>query len=104
MRTIAVDELAEALEHPDIVLLDVRRAADFASDALVIPGAMRRDPQAIERWVESVPKERPVVIYCARGGSVSNSVLDRLLQEGIQARYLEGGIEGWRQSGREVTA
>jgi hypothetical protein len=30
---------------------------------------------------------------------VSNSVVDRLQAEGIQARYVEGGIEGWKAAG-----
>jgi len=39
-----------------------------------------------------------------RGGSVSNSVLDALRAQGLQARYIEGGLEGWKAAGGEVTA
>jgi rhodanese-related sulfurtransferase len=45
-----------------------------------------------------------VVIYCARGGSVSNSVVDRLQAEGIKARFIEGGIEGYKAAGRKVVS
>jgi rhodanese-related sulfurtransferase len=79
-------------------LLDVRRQLDFTADPQMIPGAQRRDPERIDDWLKVLPKIRPVVIYCARGGSVSNSVLDRLLQEGIRVRYLEGGIGAWKHS------
>jgi len=51
-----------------------------------------------------VPRDRDVVIYCVRGGSVSNGVLDRLQAAGVKARYIEGGIEGWKTAGGEVTA
>jgi rhodanese-related sulfurtransferase len=42
------------------------------------------------------------VIYCARGGSVSNNVLDRLLNKKIQARYIEGGIAAWKAANGEI--
>lgn len=42
-------------------------------------------------------KRKDVVIYCARGGSVSNSVLDELLNKGIRARFIEGGIEAFKK-------
>ncbi len=44
-----------------------------------------------------LPKDKDVVIYCTRGGSVSNKVLDDLLGKGIRARFIEGGIESWKK-------
>jgi rhodanese-related sulfurtransferase len=99
-RTIDAANLAELLSNRGVALVDVRRAADCAADPQIIPCAERRDPENIESWMKGLPKNQTVVLYCARGGSVSNSVLDRLLSEGIQARYLEGGIEAWKRSGR----
>ena len=46
-----------------------------------------------------MPKDKEVVIYCARGGSISNSVLDHLLGQGVKTRYIEGGIEAWKAAG-----
>lgn len=82
--------------------LDVRRGDDYSASSDIIPGATWHDPAKIDTWIDSVPKDRDVVIYCVRGGSVSNSVLDRLLAEGIQARYIEGGIEGVKSAGGKV--
>lgn len=48
-----------------------------------------------------MPKDQEVVIYCARGGSVSNKVLDKLLDNDVQARYIEGGIEAWKAVNNE---
>jgi rhodanese-related sulfurtransferase len=39
---------------------------------------------------------------CARGGSVSKEMVDRLEAKGFRARYVEGGIESWRQAGGET--
>ena len=37
------------------------------------------DPEKVDEWGPELPRDKDVVIYCARGGSVSNKVLDRLL-------------------------
>jgi rhodanese-related sulfurtransferase len=81
----------------EVILLDVRREADFASGPAMIEGALRRLPETVETWADELPKDRDVVIYCARGGSVSNSVLDVLLNKNISARFIEGGIEAWNK-------
>jgi len=44
------------------------------------------------------------VIYCVRGGAVSNSVVDRLQAAGVKARYIEGGIEAYKAAGGKVVA
>lgn len=85
---------------PDNALvLDVRRAADYAASHEIVPGAFWKDPDKIDAWVTALPKTQDVVIYCVRGGSVSNSVIDRLHAEGIKARYIEGGLEAYKAAG-----
>ena len=81
------------------MLLDVRRKADLDLATTQLPGALWKDPESIADWCGELPKDREVVIYCMRGGSVSNSVVDKLQAQGVQARYVEGGIEAWTQSG-----
>jgi len=94
-RTIKPENL-----NPDTVLvLDVRRESDYAASSETLPGAFWKNPERIDEWITALTKTQDVVIYCARGGSVSNSVVDRLQAEGIQARYVEGGIEGWKAAG-----
>ena len=94
-RTITPAELsAKAVAF---TVIDVRRKSDF--DGATILNAQWHDPEKVETWVKDLPTGREVVLYCARGGSVSNSVLDKLLSSGINARYIEGGIEGWKKSG-----
>lgn len=96
-RTLTVEQLKTA--QSDVELIDVRRKNDRADDPLGIPGAQWRDPEKAEEWITALPLEKDIVIYCARGGSVSNSVLDKLLAKNRTARYLEGGIAAWKQSG-----
>jgi len=99
-RTITNEELKALLDaRKDVTILDVRRKADLDVAAEAVPGAPWRDPDKVDEWSRDLPKDKNVVIYCARGGSVSNKVLDRLLEKKIQARYLEGGIAAWKAAG-----
>ena len=52
----------------------------------MIPGAVKRNPEQVEEWAQEIPKDKDVVVYCIRGGSVSNSVVDKLLAAGVSAR------------------
>jgi rhodanese-related sulfurtransferase len=98
-RTIAPQALKKQLaENRDVIVLDVRRSADYEADEEMIPGAVRRNPEQVDHWVQEIPKNKDVVVYCIRGGSVSNSVVDKLLATGVSARYIEGGWEAWKKS------
>jgi len=97
-RTILASEF-----NPDAVLVfDVRREADYAASNEIIPGAMWKNPDKIDIWVNALPRTLDVVIYCVRGGGVSNSVVDRLQAEGVKARFIEGGIEAWKAAGGQI--
>jgi rhodanese-related sulfurtransferase len=102
-RTIKLDELKKQIgSRKDIMLLDVRRKSDYDADKATLPKATWRDPEKVDEWKEELPRDKDVVIYCARGGSVSNMVLDRLLDKKIPARYLEGGIAAWKAANGEI--
>jgi len=101
-RTITPLALKERMVEDKIILvLDVRRNADYEADKEMIPDAIRRNPEQIDQWVQEIPKDKDVVVYCIRGGSVSNSVVDKLLAAGVNVRYIEGGWEAWKKSGQE---
>ena len=75
-----------------ITLLDVRRKDDFDKAPQTFASAQWKNPAEIDQWLPTVPADTEVVIYCARGGSVSQSVQQRLAENGIKARYVEGGL------------
>ncbi|HEX7971046.1 MAG TPA: rhodanese-like domain-containing protein [Thiobacillus sp.] len=90
---------------PDITLVfDVRREADYAASNETIPGALWKNPDKIDAWIGAIPRTLDVVVYCVRGRSVSNSVVDRLQAAGVKARFIEGGIEAWKTAGGKVIA
>lgn len=96
-RTISAEQLNDRLaQGDDVVLLDVRRPADYAADTRMIPGASWHDPDALEAWSEALPRDKEIIVYCVRGGAVSNAVVDHLQQKNLNARFIEGGILAWR--------
>ena len=102
-RTIQPQDLKEQLaSKANITLLDVRRKADYEAAKDALPHAEWRDPDKVAEWAGALPKDGSVVIYCVRGGSVSNSVLDELLKKNIPARFIEGGIDAWKAKGNET--
>jgi len=103
-RTITPNDLKPLVEKQSVTVLDVRRANDFDADKVKLPGAQWKNPEQMAEWSKNLPKDKEVVIYCARGGSVSNSVLDHLLGQGFKARFIEGGIEAWKAAGGPTAA
>ena len=99
-RTIKPEDFKNIIDSA--MVLDVRRKADIDASTDAVPSAFWKDPEQIDQWIDALPKDRDVVIYCVRGGGVSNSVVDRLQAEGVQARFIEGGIEGYKAAGGKL--
>jgi len=99
-RSVTPDVLKSQLA--EVHLIDVRRKADRDTSTEVLPGATWHDPEQLTQWAGELPAGKPIVLYCVRGGSVSNSVVDALQARGLDARFIEGGIEGWKAAGGAV--
>ena len=84
------------------LLLGVRRAGVFEGASAMIPGARWCDPGAVSTWAAELPRDREVVVYCVYGHEVGRSTAMRLRAAGVKARYLEGGIDGWKTAGRPL--
>ena len=104
-RTIKPQDLKEqSAGNTNITLIDVRRKADYDAAQDALPGAAWRDPDKVAEWGSVLPTDGNVVVYCVRGGSVSNTVIDELLKKKIPARFIEGGIEAWKAAGNKTEA
>lgn len=98
--SITAQELKELLARDrKTVVIDVRRKTDFDAEPERIVAAERRDPEDIDQWIGEVPQGKPVVVYCVKGGSVSQSIADRLQQSNPEVRFLQGGIKAWKELG-----
>lgn len=97
--SITAAELKQSLRTstPPLVI-DVRRNARFLESPYFIKGALRRDPERLEEWKRALPNA-DIVVYCVHGHEVSQNAA-----QALGARYLEGGIEHWREEGGETIA
>ncbi len=97
--SITAAELKQSLRTstPPLVI-DVRRNARFLESPYFIKGALRRDPERLEEWKRALPNA-DIVVYCVHGHEVSQNAA-----KALGARYLEGGIEHWREEGGETIA
>ncbi|MHB8419086.1 MAG: rhodanese-like domain-containing protein [Myxococcales bacterium] len=90
-------ELAELLRRPEgerPFLLDVRSPGEHARCAL--SGATLIPLGELGRRLDELPADCEVVVYCHHGVR-SLSAVGLLLQAGLRARSLRGGIDLWAQ-------
>jgi Fe-Mn family superoxide dismutase len=86
------------------MVLDVRKRPAFEADPAMVPGAVWRNPCAVEQWAAELPPGCSIIVYCVHGHEVSRGVRDELRRRGVMAGIIEGGIEGWRAAGGPVVA
>ncbi len=98
-------ELAAQLGTRDApLLIDVRKNDAFAASQYTLPGALRRDPLQLDAWAGTLPAASSVLVYCVHGLEVGRNCMTALRQRGIDAFFLQGGIEAWRELGQPLAA
>jgi rhodanese-related sulfurtransferase len=96
--------LAEALQRNDApLIIDVRKNDPFLACAYTLPGALRRDPLQVDTWADSLPSAATVLVYCVFGHEVGMNTMTALRARGINAQFLQGGVEAWRELGLPLT-
>jgi Fe-Mn family superoxide dismutase len=99
---ISAEELKAALEgdadrRP--VLLDLCQPRDVPRRTDMLAGATMHAPAALSRWIEELPPDRPIAVYCICGFQVSGTAVTELRRRGYDARALVGGITAWHAIG-----
>jgi rhodanese-related sulfurtransferase/DNA-binding transcriptional ArsR family regulator len=99
-------DLADLLRRAaagDVVLLDVRPAAEFVAGHL--PGAVHMPLEELEERLAELPADREVVAYCRGAYCVLAHDAVRLLNaNGRRARRATDGILEWRVAGVPIHA
>lgn len=99
---ISAEELKAALEHDKDrrpVLLDLCLPRDLPRRTDMLEGAVMHAPAALPRWIEQLPRDRPIAVYCICGFQVSGKAVTELRARGYDARALVGGITAWHAIG-----
>jgi rhodanese-related sulfurtransferase len=65
VKRMTKEELKSKLGSPDLVVVDVRRDSDWASSDAEIKGALREDPDQVDKWMAKYPKNKTLLFYCA---------------------------------------
>ena len=87
-------------ERQDVFLLDVRTAGEFREVRL--DGAKLIPIDQLLRRMQEVPRNRPILVYCAVG-SRSSQVVGYMARTGFPEVYnLYGGIYAWGKKGLPV--
>ena len=84
-------------EWPKMLVIDARDAAQFAKDH--IPGAINMDWRQVLAKRDSIPKNKPVLIYCNTGSLSAQAGFALHVAGWDNLRILQGGMEEWKAKG-----
>jgi rhodanese-related sulfurtransferase len=85
-------------------IIDVRRRDAFEQSPHLLPGALWQDAGKTRQWENDFDPTRPIVAACKAGHEMSQTTVAQLRADGIDARVLEGGYEGWTKAGLPFVA
>lgn len=95
------EELLAQAEHGEVLVLDVRPAAEFQAGHL--PYALSMPVDELHKRLADLPQDKPVVAYC-RGPFclMAAEAVELLRKEGFRAIRWEDGVAEWRAGGLPV--
>ena len=114
-KAIAVDEMEAYLEFVDygggvifaeqipaeewkkMLVIDARDAGQFAKGH--IPGAIHMDWRQVLAKRHTIPKDKPVLIYCNTGSLSAQAGFAMRVAGWDNLRSLQGGMEEWKAKG-----
>jgi len=99
-----VQGFSELTADSNVVVLDVRTAAEFAEGH--IKGAVLIDQgqsDFVEKAKAALPIDKKIAVYC-RSGRRSANAAGRLADVGYKCVNLKGGIVAWKEAGMPVSS
>jgi len=93
VKTISAESFAK-LSFSEVTLVDLREPDEVLISG--IEGAINIPFSRIGKEISSIPKEKPVYVYC-RVGDFSEEVAELLADRGYDAYHLVGGYKAYRE-------
>ena len=84
-------------EWPKMLVIDARDAGQFTKGH--IPGAINMDWRQVLAKRDSIPKNKPVLIYCNTGSLSAQAGFALRVAGWENVRILQGGMEEWKAKG-----
>jgi rhodanese-related sulfurtransferase len=98
LETITRDELARRMRTGEVVVLDVRPAAEYRAGHIL--GALSVPIAALNAELDRLPADQEVVAYCRGPYCVyADDAVRELHHRGLTARRLEDGYPEWVDAG-----
>jgi rhodanese-related sulfurtransferase len=103
IEVVGRDELAARLARGEVLVLDVRPAAEYAAGH--IAGARSVPVTELRRHLRALPADAEVVAYCRGPYCVyADDAVRELTRHGFRARRLADGFPEWKRAGLPVAA
>lgn len=103
IETVDREELAARIERGEVIVLDVRPAAEY--DAGHVAGARSAPVAELRRHLRALPDDVEIVAYCRGPYCVYADEAVRVLnRKGFRARRLVDGFPEWKRAGLPVAA
>lgn len=103
IEVVSREELAARLDSGEVILLDVRPAAEY--DYGHIKGARSTPVAELRRHLAALPPDAEVVAYCRGPFCVyADEAVRELAGRGFRARRLIDGFPEWKRAGLPVAA
>lgn len=94
LKQLTYEEVELLISQKDPIIADVRDR-DSYEDAH-IANAVHLSMPKMQEFIETIPKDKPILVYCYHGIS-SQSVGQHLIEQGFTEVYsLVGGYEAWK--------
>lgn len=84
-------------EWPKMVVIDARDTGQFTKGH--VPGAINMDWRQVLAKRDSIPKNKPVLIYCNTGSLSAQAGFALRVAGWENVRILQGGMEEWKAKG-----
>lgn len=95
--SISVEEVSAMLKSGTPVQIIDTRPRHYTTKAQdIMEGAVWRDPERLDDWIDTLSKTEPVITFCVYGFHVGCETAAILRKAGFDARYMAGGHFAWK--------
>ena len=100
---VSASEIARRLYsdlYGDMVVFDVRSHGYYDNRASRIKGSVRLEPNTLPQHIESLPKNKEIILYCTCHREATSLQVARILQgHGFRSSVIKGGLRAWKKGG-----
>jgi membrane protein DedA with SNARE-associated domain/rhodanese-related sulfurtransferase len=98
-------DAARAFSSDGAAIYDVRSHGYYDRKATRVKGSKRLEPNALHQVEQDFPAGKQIYLYCTCvNDATSARVAQHLLEKGVPAAVIKGGLRAWKKSGLPMEA